>query len=147
MLNGISWYTIPIALGQIPGWTGPFLAGFFLIYLSFTMLAVMNIITGVFVDNAVETAKTQREFLVQKEMELKERYVAEMRGLFGEMDDDGSGFVTLAEIQEYFEDPRVQSYFQALGLDTHDSERLFKLIDNDGSGDVSVDEFLDGCLR
>merc|ERR1712190_23340 len=106
-------------------WTAAFL---FFFYIAFTILAVLNIITGVFVDNAVETAKTQREFLVQKEMELKERYVSEMRSLFLEIDDDGSGSVTLDEIQEYFEDPRVQSYFQALGLDTHDSERLFKLI-------------------
>ena len=64
-----------------------------------------------------------------------------MRGLFPEIDDDGSGFVTLEEIQKYFEDPSVQSCVQALGLDTQDSERLFKLIDNDGSGDVSLTSF------
>merc|ERR1712176_1173031 len=63
------------------------------------------------------------------------------------MDDDGSGTVTLEEVTEYFEDPRVQSYFQALGVDPNDTERLFKLIDDDDSGDVSVDEFLEGCLR
>merc|ERR1711920_446496 len=111
------------------------------------MLAVMNIITGVFVDNAVETARSQRDFLIQKEMELREKYAAEMRDLFAEMDKDGSGTVGLAEIQAYLEDPRVQGYFQALGLDPRDTERLFKLIDDDGSGDVDVGEFLDGCLR
>merc|ERR1712048_611886 len=143
MLGGVSWGEVSDPLNHM-AWN---LSAPFYFYIFFTMLAVLNIITGVFVDNAVETAKTQREFLVQKEMELKEKYVAEMRSLFAEMDDDGSGYVTLEEIQEYFEDPRVQSYFQALGLDTHDSERLFKLIDNDGSGDVSVDEFLEGCIR
>merc|ERR1719195_2312335 len=80
-------------------------------------------------------------------MELREKYISEMRELFIEMDRDSSGTVSLDEIQSYLQDPRVQSYFQALGLDTKDTERLFKLIDDDESGDVDVDEFLEGCLR
>merc|ERR1719195_2325376 len=80
-------------------------------------------------------------------MELREKYISEMRELFIEMDRDSSGTVSLDEIQSYLQDPRVQSYFQALGLDPNDTERLFKLIDHDDSGDVDVDEFLEGCLR
>ena len=41
----------------------------------------------------METATTQREFLVQKEMELKGRYMSEMRGLFTKIGDDGSGLM------------------------------------------------------
>lgn len=143
MLGGVSWGEVTNALKDMP-WI--FFALFFF-YLSFTILAVLNIITGVFVDNAVETAKTQREFLVQKEMELREAYTKEMRQFFMEMDSDGSGSITMAELMEYFDDKRVQSYFQALGLDPEDTERLFELIDEDGSGEVSIDEFLQGCLR
>uniref|UniRef100_A0A7S0AXZ7 EF-hand domain-containing protein n=1 Tax=Pyrodinium bahamense TaxID=73915 RepID=A0A7S0AXZ7_9DINO len=143
MLGGISWGVASDALFAIH-WTSAVL---FFFYIFFTMLAVLNIITGVFVDNAVETAKTQRDFLVQKEMELKERYLAEMKELFIEMDEDGSGTVSLAEVQEYFADPRVQSYFAALGLDPADTERLFNLLDCNEDGECDVEEFLDGCLR
>mmetsp|Transcript_26639 Transcript_26639/g.35900 ORF Transcript_26639/g.35900 Transcript_26639/m.35900 type:complete len:282 (+) Transcript_26639:1-846(+) len=143
MLGGVSWGVASDALFDIH-WTS---AGLFFFYIFFTMLAFLNITTGVFVDNAVETARTQRDFLVQKETELKERYLAEMRDLFMEMDEDGSGTVSLEEVNAYFVDPRVQSYFAALGLDSADTERLFRLLDCDDDGDVSVDEFLDGCLR
>mmetsp|Transcript_25246 Transcript_25246/g.57274 ORF Transcript_25246/g.57274 Transcript_25246/m.57274 type:complete len:648 (-) Transcript_25246:92-2035(-) len=143
MLGGVSWGVVSDALLTID-LTTPLL---FFFYIAFTILAVLNIITGVFVDNAVETAKTQREFLVQKEMELKEKYIMEMRDLFSEMDKDGNGKVTLDEIQEYFQDARVMSYFQALGLDPNDTERLFSLIDDDDSGEINVEEFLHGCLR
>jgi len=143
MLNGISWGSVCDAVMQIDALQ----TILFFIYTTFTILAVLNIITGVFVDNAVETAKQEREFLVQKEMELREKYVDEMHDLFHEMDVDGSGTVTFEEVQEYFLDKRVQSYFQALGLDPTDTERLFRLIDSDGSEELSVDEFLDGCLR
>jgi len=143
MLGGVSWHEVSDPL-LLVHWSQ---AALFFFYITFTILAVLNIITGVFVDNAVETAGMQREFLVQKEMEIKEKYVKEMREFFIEMDQDGSGTVTLEEVKEYFDDLRVQSYFQALGIDPQDTERLFHLIDDDGSGEISVDEFLDGCLR
>jgi voltage-gated sodium channel len=143
MLNGISWYVLTDALMHLH----PTMFVLYLFYIAFTMLAVLNIITGVFVDNAVEAARTQREFLVQKEMELKEKWCEEMRNLFLEMDEDCSGAVSLREVAEFFKDERVWSYFQALGIEAHDAERLFSLLDEDGSGDISVDEFLSGCLR
>jgi hypothetical protein len=145
MLNGISWHLVADSLLEVPSLR--WLAMFYILYMSFTMLAVLNIITGVFVDRAVETAKTQREFLVQKEMELKEKWLAEMRSLFEEMDTDGSGTVNLDEVSTFFEDPRVQSYFQALGLDATDAQRLFTLLDEYDTGEVDVSTFLDGCLR
>jgi hypothetical protein len=147
MLNGISWYTIPVALYTIPGWTGPFLACGFVGYLAFTLLTVMNIITGVFVDNAVETARTQREFLVQKEMEVKEQWLKEMRKIFLEMDADSSGTVSKDEVNEFCNDDRVQYYLTALGLDVQDTEKLFDLLDEDNDGELELDEFLGGCLR
>merc|ERR1719229_289265 len=110
MLNGISWHIIPKTFLKIPGMLGPLLFFVFVAYLSFTMLAVLNIITGVFVDNAVETARTQREFLVQKEMEVKEQWLKEMRSIFQEMDADGSGTVNKDEIAEFCNDDRVHYY-------------------------------------
>merc|ERR1712228_905693 len=69
------------------------------------------------------------------------------RDLFAEMDQDGIGTISLDDVKVYFKDPRVMGFFTALGLDPNDTERLFSLIDDDGSGDVDVNEFLDGCLR
>merc|ERR1719433_2111114 len=80
MLGGVSWGVCSDALREV----GPLTFLLFFFYVTFTMLAVMNIITGVFVDNAVETARTQREFLVQKEIELKEQYAKDMKKMFEE---------------------------------------------------------------
>lgn len=143
MLGGVSWGEVADPLLDI-GWM-PVLQ--FFIYILFTMLAVLNIITGVFVDNAVSTARQEREYLIEKERELREKYLVEMREIFDDMDKDKSGTITLEELREYFEDVRVQTYFHVLGLDAYDTERLFKLLDDDRSGSVEVQEFLDGCLR
>jgi len=142
MLNGISWIELTNGLKYSP----PMQALFFF-YVSFTLLAVLNIITGVFVDNAVQTAHTQREFLVEKQIEQKQKWLQEMKELFQEMDKEGCGSISLDTIQEFLQDARVESYFQALGLEPHDTERLFDHLDDDNSGEVSLDEFLQGCLR
>jgi len=144
ILGGVSWGDVSDALLAMDWYVAPM----FFFYILFCVLAVLNIITGVFVDNAFETARMQREFLVQKEMELREKYVQAMRTLFMQMDVDDSGTVTLEEIEQYFqEDPRVYSYMCALGLDSDDLGRLFSLLDDRDCGELSVDAFLNGCLR
>ncbi|CAK0827250.1 unnamed protein product [Prorocentrum cordatum] len=143
MLNGISWHVLTDALREVH----PTLLVLFLFYISFSMMAVLNVITGVFVDSAVDAARTQREYLVQKEIELKEKWCQEMRSLFHEMDADGSGTVCLSEVRFFFNDDRLRSYFTALGLETQDAERLFLLLDEGETGDIDIDMFLNGCLR
>lgn len=143
MLNGISWIELTRGLGSY----NYAMQALFFFYVAFTLLAVLNIITGVFVDNAVQTAHTQREFLVEKQIEQKQKWLQEMKELFQEMDTEGTGSISLSTIQEFLEDARVESYFQALGLEPHDTERLFDHLDDDNSGEVSLDEFLQGCLR
>jgi len=143
LLGGINWGVIADALLTID-WTSALL---FLFYIFFSMIAVLNIITGVFVDNAVETSKMERDYLVQKQIELKEKYLQEMRQLFSDMDRDASGSISLEEVKAYVEDPRVHAYLQVLGLEADDAEKLFRLLDTSGSESVSVDEFLEGCMR
>mmetsp|Transcript_77830 Transcript_77830/g.241169 ORF Transcript_77830/g.241169 Transcript_77830/m.241169 type:complete len:650 (-) Transcript_77830:14-1963(-) len=143
MLGGVSWGVASDALFSINWLAAPL----FFFYIFFTMLAFLNITTGVFVDNAVEAGRIQRDYLVQKEMQLKDRYAAEIRELFVAMDNDGSGTLTLEEVKAYFDNPQLQSYFAALGIDFSDTERLFTLLDNDSDGHLTIDEFLDGCSR
>ncbi|CAK0867497.1 unnamed protein product [Prorocentrum cordatum] len=125
MLNGISWIELTNGLKYSP----PMQALFFF-YVSFTLLAVLNIIR-----------------LLPKQIEQKQKWLQEMKELFQEMDKEGCGSISLDTIQEFLQDARVESYFQALGLEPHDTERLFDHLDDDNSGEVSLDEFLQGCLR
>eukprot|EP00928_Gymnodinium_smaydae_P089874 TRINITY_DN73764_c0_g1_i1.p1 TRINITY_DN73764_c0_g1~~TRINITY_DN73764_c0_g1_i1.p1 ORF type:complete len:636 (-),score=126.69 TRINITY_DN73764_c0_g1_i1:146-2053(-) len=143
MLGGVSWGVLTDTLLAV----SIFPVALFFFYITFTMLAVLNIITGVFVDNAMEMASSQREVQVERELQMRENFAEELRGLFDMMDGDGSGSLNLEELNEFLRDLRVRSYFVALGLDVEDTERLFKLIDSDDSGEVGIQEFLDGCLR
>jgi Ca2+-binding EF-hand superfamily protein len=143
MLGGIDWGEVSTPLMDVGG----IMFCLFMFYIFFVLLAVLNIITGVFVDNAVETAKSQRDFIIQRAREQDHQWAQSMKQLFIEMDEDESGTVSWMEMESHFQDLHVQGLFSMLGLNPTDLAQLFKLIDDDESGEVNIDEFLDGCLR
>ena len=74
-------------------------------------------------------------------------FLSDMRELFHEMNEDDSDNVTWFELQEYFKDARVMSYFQAQQIDVTDAAFIYKLLDVDRSGSISIEEFCLGCHR
>eukprot|EP00812_Abedinium_dasypus_P010580 NODE_4190_length_701_cov_282.809598.p1 GENE.NODE_4190_length_701_cov_282.809598~~NODE_4190_length_701_cov_282.809598.p1 ORF type:complete len:147 (+),score=43.46 NODE_4190_length_701_cov_282.809598:98-538(+) len=44
-------------------------------------------------------------------------------------------------------DDTIQAYFEALGLDAADAWTLFKLIDTEQNHQISIEEFIQGCMR
>eukprot|EP00439_Symbiodinium_sp_Y106_P013421 s3814_g1.t3 len=57
------------------------------------------------------------------------------------------GAITLSEMEQFFNDEEVRAMFQSLDLTARDSWTLFKLLDEEGNGDINLSEFIDGCLR
>jgi len=119
----------------------------FLLYISFSLFAVVNIVTGVFLENAMESRNDDGELIVQEELESKKRYLEYMLDLFHEMDDDASGSLSEEEFTARLNDERVLAYLNAMKLDVNDAGLLFQLIDTDNSGEVDLEKFLVGCYK
>eukprot|EP00929_Paragymnodinium_shiwhaense_P089116 TRINITY_DN4934_c0_g1_i2.p1 TRINITY_DN4934_c0_g1~~TRINITY_DN4934_c0_g1_i2.p1 ORF type:complete len:787 (-),score=174.68 TRINITY_DN4934_c0_g1_i2:126-2486(-) len=117
----------------------------FLLFIAFSLFAVVNVVTGVFVESAIQTSGSDRESLIKEEMDQKSRYLQNMQDVFLEMDADGTGGISLDEFEEHLADTRVIAYFNALKLDVSDARMLFRLLDSDHSGAVEIEEFLLGC--
>jgi len=123
----------------------------YVFFISITFFAVLNVVTGVFCNSAIEGAKYDRDLLMHDLVENKNTYVDKIRDVFvsiyEKIDEDKSGAITLEEFEEHIHDDRVQAYFALLELDTTDAFALFKLLDQDGSNNLDPDEFIDGCLK
>merc|ERR1711953_1302090 len=78
-------------------------AGLFFFYIAFSMLCVLNIITGIFVDNALETSRTQREYIVRRQEKAKARSIKELVNIFDEVDKDASGMISWEEMASALE--------------------------------------------
>lgn len=117
----------------------------YLVYITFVLFALANVITGVFVENAKASGKKDREIVIQEEMALKKRYLKDMKTIFEEIDFDSTGKISWGEFQHTLNDPRVIAYFSAMRLDVTDLHHLFRLLDADNSGEIGYTEFVEGC--
>jgi Ca2+-binding EF-hand superfamily protein len=143
MSGGEDWRIFYNALAPLP----PHYKGLYLLFITISVFAVINIVTGVFVEHAMQSSALDREVVVNEELQTKKNYLKNMREVFEEMDEDDSGCISAEEFETRLNDERVIAYFNAMKLDVSDARALFRLMDYDQSGEVSIGEFLDSCYR
>lgn len=141
--GGVSWEEPISTLKEISGWW-TFL---YLFYIAFTYFAVLNVVTAVFCQSAIESAQNDHANVVQNMLDNKESHLQKLRELFSKLGDESSGAITYGVFEEKIQSPAVRDYFETLGLDVWDPWAFFKLLDADGGGSVEIEEFFLGCLR
>jgi len=132
--GGISW---DLGLDPLMVQISPWLGILFSLYIGFAIFALMNITTGVFVENALKTANKDQELFLMHHADQ----------LFRKVDLDQSGDISWDEFSSQLETQEMQLYFKAIDLDPCEADDLFKIIDFDGKGTIDADEFVYGCLR
>merc|ERR1712217_808078 len=71
-------------------------SGAVVVYIFIMLFSVLNIITGVFVDGAVEMAKRDRQLMVEKQAKAREAYAVHLLHLLQDMDRSGDGVISEA---------------------------------------------------
>jgi len=126
---------------------GPLMCFIFLFFISFAIFAVVNIVTGVFVETAMQCNLRDREVIIQDEMEKQKEVLSCIASIFEELDMDDTGLISQSEFENHLHDERVVAYFEYLELDVNDARTLFMLLDFDQSGDIAIEEFVSGCMK
>merc|ERR1712232_274783 len=120
------------------------LVALYLCYFVFTYFAVLNVITGVFCQSAIESATTNKELATMQKLADKQKWTEAMREVFGQMDNDNNGDIDIYEFQSHLNNDKMLAYLSLLDIDVGDAWTLFKLLDTSSDGLISVDEFVDG---
>mmetsp|Transcript_6942 Transcript_6942/g.16411 ORF Transcript_6942/g.16411 Transcript_6942/m.16411 type:complete len:664 (-) Transcript_6942:186-2177(-) len=141
--GGVDWIEAMTPLKAIHWLYEPF----FTFYVFFMVVGVLNVVVGAFVATTADISSKDREFLVKAEMSNLKSYRRRLKTFFAEADKDRSGKLSWEEFKAHLKTPKVSAYFRALELDVSQAHVVFKLLDRDGSNEVSLDEFLAGCLR
>lgn len=133
--GGLDWdnLLLPLLEEMSPG-----IALLFTMYIAFTVFAMMNVVTGIFVESVVISAKADKDFML----------LNNVREIFNTMEGGlDTGTMSWDDFQGKLDSPQMQQFFKGLDLDPCEARSLFKLLDVDDSGLVDADEFLSGCFR
>lgn len=118
------------------------------LFLAFTFLftfALVNILTALFVEKAVEGAKPEREYRILHERQKLAHQAAELRELFFKMDLDHSGRISWEEFSSCMLDSNIVAFMGSIGLEVTDAEFLWKLVAGE-DGDLEITTFVDTCM-
>jgi voltage-gated sodium channel len=141
--GGTDWITLMNPLNEIAWWYGML----FCLYVAVTCYGVLNVMTGIFVESAIGTARMDKDTTIKDELARKDSYMKSIRKLFKEADVDNTGAMSWEEFRRLIQDKRMQAYFATLEIDVTEARGLFRLLDTDESDTVSYDEFIVGCFR
>eukprot|EP00747_Dinoflagellata_sp_TGD_P023796 gnl/TRDRNA2_/TRDRNA2_130080_c0_seq4.p1 gnl/TRDRNA2_/TRDRNA2_130080_c0~~gnl/TRDRNA2_/TRDRNA2_130080_c0_seq4.p1 ORF type:complete len:422 (+),score=59.40 gnl/TRDRNA2_/TRDRNA2_130080_c0_seq4:193-1458(+) len=138
-------------------WIEPFqtigLSGFaysacFIFFIGFFQFAVFNILTGLFVENAMKLAQPDHDTLIFEQRRRELADVEDMKRFCAAMDVDGSGTISLGELMEFLDNAKARAYLQLKGLDVTDAEMFFFLLASaNGSDSVDIDAFAEGAMK
>lgn len=139
ILGGLDWEYAADALIPV-GW---FWVQIFHLYIAFCGFAVLNVMTGVFVNSAIKTRERDHETLIQNKNRFKEL----VSKIWSKMDADGHGQITITEFERMFEDESMKAFFSAIELNAVDAWTLFDVLDVDGDHTINIDEFMERCMQ
>lgn len=119
---------------------------FFLVYRCVMGFAVLNVVSAVFVQQALKTASSDDDLAFrQKERDIAQ-YNRKVKKLFCSIDGSGDGAITLDEFTKLVQSPKLKFWMSQLELEYHDLLSLFEFLDN-GDGQITLMEFIEGAQR
>merc|ERR1719324_1495386 len=126
------------------GWATVF---FFIIFVFFTNIFLLNLVTGVIVENVLLIAHQDEIEQVRTERRKREDQTKKLNELFILADTDGSQSVSREEFHSMLLNPDVIALLRSLEIHIWDAEDLFDILDVDDSGSMDIKEFFEGFSR
>jgi hypothetical protein len=125
----------------------PFYGVGFVIYIAIMIFGTLNVITGIFVEGAIQKARSDRELKLAAEVDRHRNMIRQLMHLFKELDDDESGTITFEEWDGFTRSKDAKAALALLGLDVARTNDIFQLIDLDNSSEIDLREFVVGCMQ
>jgi len=129
--------------------TGTFYAACFLFYITFFMIAIGNILTGMFVDSVLTLGERDDQSRVLQWRHDKNQLLQKTKKLFQCFDEDGDGMISREEFMFVSENDQVQAFLKELELEPPDAILFFDMLraHSDHPELVDINTFVDGIIK
>jgi hypothetical protein len=120
-----------------------YVVGFFLLYIFFTSITLMNLITGVIVENVMMISHEDEVANEKRERQQRRAMAMNLHDIFLISDKTGDFQLSRQEYDTMLQDPHVLRLLRSMGILPDDIRDLFDIMDVDGSGQMDIKEFFD----
>lgn len=125
----------------------PYIWIFLWLFTALSSFVLLNLVTAVIVQQAMDMSKGDEKELAIIRKREQDREMKELAEMFREIDEDGSGIVSIAEFEEALKDETILGKFMMLGLKKDQAMELFALLDTGGEGELDLSEFMQGMSQ
>jgi len=128
--------------------TGIVNSSLFLAFVAFTQIAVLNIILGIFVDDAMKCLLCEKEERAMEHAEEERQVEENLRVLCQEADTDKNGSLTQEEWSAAISQYKMRSYLEMMGFRKEDVHDFLRVVSKgDPEMRVDVNTFVRSCMR
>jgi hypothetical protein len=122
----------------------------FIFYIAFAAFAVLNVLTGMFVDTAMKVSEKDDADVAKEQEDSTLKEQEEMKCFFEGLPENSEGCtsrLTMSMLQRNEEAPAVVKFFQKIELTVFEGEQIYKMLHTGDEPDVDIQEFIDCCVQ
>jgi uncharacterized membrane protein len=143
-LGGMDWMDIYNVLKEF----GALNSLVFLLCIIVVQVMIVNIITGMFVETAIESMEKTREQQALEHVKEERMQERDLHVFLDQIDSDGDGRLDAKEWEQMQHTPLAHSIFEIVGLRNYDACAYFDILSNvSADKKVNINEFVQGCMR
>lgn len=143
-MGGVDWDFIYILLEPL----GLMYTMTFIFYICFFNFAVMNILTGIFLEQAMKLWKPDEDEMKQDVLDQKQKTNQEFRRIAEAMDMTGDGWIERSEILAAAESPEFVARMNILGVDFRDTTLFLESMQGvDQDQGIGIEDFIEKVQR
>jgi len=130
---------------------GAYYYALFLFFIVFVILALLNILTGIFVDRAFKAVADDKDGMALEKLHTDRAVVRDLCRLYCAMtgeDIDSPATISSDTFQLFMGSPVMRARLAVLDLEIWDSHQFFKMLCSiSKSHDVDLQSFVTGCMQ
>lgn len=144
IVAGDSWGQVTIPIMEEYPETVPY---FILVFITID-LGLLNLILSVIVDKAHQAQQEDIKFQLTQRQAQFEGAKRQLLALCEALDEDRSGYISLDELLSGYDRlPEFQEQMRLMDVEREDMQSLFRVLDEDGSGDIAYTEFVEQVVK
>lgn len=120
----------------------------FLIFIALMQFAVLNIVTGIFVDTAMTQMKPDPEEAAKEALKIRQKQEQDLLAVCRDADSNHNGHLNRQEFLKAIKAGKLTGFLDSLGFRKHDLIDFFLVLESSTpERKVDVNVFVDGCME